>query len=102
VIKREIYLALLLLIFAPLSRGGGEESLTPFKIWQQSRGEWEKDPTEVAYVVFRCGTIFDVIGRVFIENGATLEHKANGNRMVERATALLSSARTFSFPLATS
>jgi hypothetical protein len=90
VIKREIYLALLLLIFAPLSRGGGEESLTPFKIWQQSRGEWEKDPTEVAYVVFRCGTIFDVIGRVFIENGATLEHKANGNRMVERATALLS------------
>ncbi len=96
-LNRKLFFPLLLLILAPLSQGGNEQSLTPFESWQQSRSEWEKDPTEVAYVVFRCGAIFDVIGRVFVENGVTPEHKANGRGLAERANGLLSTGSFLSF-----
>lgn len=72
------------------------QTLIPFETWQKSRSGWESDPTEVAYMVFRCGALLDRIGRVFIENGATPEHRTNGQGLVQRADRLLATGAALS------
>jgi len=75
---------------------GNAQTLIPFEKWQQSRSEWEKDPTEVAYAVLRCGTLFDFLGRVFTENGTTPEQRSNGQTLTQWGGGLIRSGAALS------
>lgn len=83
-------------ILAGLGSLSNAQTLIPFETWQKSRSDWASDPTEVAYVVFRCGALLDRVGRVFIENGATPEHRTNGHGLVQRADRLLATGSALS------
>lgn len=90
----KLLVAFLLATFGPLASA---QTLIPLETWEKSRSDWKNDPTEVAYVVFRCGTLFDLLGRVFVENGTTSGQRDDGQKMISRADGLLTTGTALSF-----
>jgi len=64
------------------------EDLEPFEKWIKDRPNWTDDDTELAYATTRCGTLFLVVGGVFVENPANQENVRQGNEIRARGLAL--------------
>lgn len=80
-----LVLLALAILSSPISYA---EELEPFESWIQKRPDWSSDVTEFAYATTRCGTLFLVIGGVFVENPASQENVKQGNELRGRGFAL--------------
>lgn len=75
------------------------QSLVPFEKWHSDRANWNKDPSEVAYVAMRCAALFNLVGNTFIENGATPKHKEDGRALVGKSDDLMDAGLRLSFSI---
>ena len=64
------------------------EELVPLERWATTLPKWTEDISEVAYATTRCGTLFMVIGGVFIQNAAKDEDIQNGKDVGDRGLEL--------------
>ena len=60
------------------------EKLTPFHDWIKNTPRWQKDDSEIAYALTRCGILFSTIGVYFVGNGTKAEDKMNGDNLVAK------------------
>lgn len=65
-----------------------QTSIISIKDWEKSRPNWDKDSTEVAYLITRCGALLSTVGTFFATNNARPEDKVNGAGMQSRGMAL--------------
>ena len=46
-----------------------------FDSWRKTTPNWEKDESEVAYALTRCGVLFSLVGVYIVENGSKNDKK---------------------------